>query len=79
MAKNKRRMKMKKKKEIVKYKRSKTKDKLNSVYMFHNIKHDLHLFVNAYQLNGAMEKFDLCNFSTRKDWKIFLETGQQPA
>ena len=62
-----------------KYKKSKEEDKVNSVYMFHNIKHDLHLFVNAYQLDGAMEKFDLCNFSTRKDWKIFLETGQQPA
>ena len=72
-------MKKKKKKEIVKYKRSKTKDKFNSVYMFHHIKHDLHLFINAHYLDGAMEKFDQCNFQDRKNWKIFLECGQQPA
>jgi hypothetical protein len=72
-------MKKKKKKEIVKYKRSKTKDKCNSVYMFHHIKHDLHLFINAHYLDGAMEKFDQCNFQDRKNWKIFLECGQQPA
>jgi len=71
--------KMKKKKEIIKYKRSKTKDKFNSVYMFHHTKHDLHLFINAHYLDEAMEKFDQCNFGNRKDWKIFLECGHQPA
>ena len=34
----------KKKKEIVKYKRSKEEDAFNSVYMFHNIKHNLYFF-----------------------------------
>jgi hypothetical protein len=34
-------------------------DKTNSVYMFHNIKHDLHLFINADGYESAMMKFDL--------------------
>ena len=56
-----------------------SEDKKNSVYMFHNIKHDLHLFINADGYESAMMKFDLCNFIDRKDWKIFLECGHQPA
>jgi hypothetical protein len=47
--------------------------------MFHNIKNNIHLFINAYDLEDAMVQFDLCNFSFRNEWKIFLETGQQPA
>ena len=54
-------------------------DKTNNVYMFHNIKHDLHLFINADGYETAMMKFDLCKFVDRKDWKIFLECGHQPA
>jgi len=53
-------------------------DNNNSVYMFHNIKNNIHLFINAYDLEDAMVQFDLCNFSFRNEWKIFLETGQQP-
>ena len=72
--------KNKKKKEIVKHEDcGHDEDKLNSVYMFHHIKHDLHLFINAHYLDGAMEKFDQCNFQDRKNWRIFLECGQQPA
>ena len=55
------------------------KDNSNCVYMFHNIKNNIHLFINAYDLESAMVQFDLCNFSFRNEWKIFLETGQQPA
>jgi hypothetical protein len=54
-------------------------ERTNSVYMFHNIKNNIHLFINACDLEDAMFQFDLCNFSFRSDWKIFLETGQQPA
>ena len=54
-------------------------DKTNSVYMFHNIKHDLHLFINADGYEDAMLKFDLCHFKDRTNWKIFLECGHQPA
>jgi hypothetical protein len=54
-------------------------DNNNSVYMFHNIKNNIHLFINAYDFEDAMVQFDLCNFSFRNEWKIFLETGQQPA
>ena len=39
-------MKKKKKKEIVKYNRSKEEAAFNSVYMFHNIKHNLYFLVN---------------------------------
>ena len=62
-----------------KYKRSKEEDAFNSVYMFHNIKHNLYFFTNAHYLEGAMEQFDLCNFKDREDWKIFVECGHQPA
>ena len=55
------------------------KDNSNCVYMFHNIKNNIHLFINAYDLESAMLQFDLCDFTFRSDWKIFLETGQQPA
>ena len=54
-------------------------DNSNCVYMFHNIKNNIHLFINAYDLEDAMVQFDLCNFSFRNEWKVFLETGQQPA
>ena len=54
-------------------------DKTNNVYMFHNIKHDLHLFINADGYEDAMLKFDLCHFKDRTNWKIFLECGHQPA
>jgi len=37
------------------------------------------LFVDAHHWCGAMEKFDLCGFQHRKDWKVFLECGHQPA
>ena len=72
-------MTKKKKKEIVKYKKSKEENAFNSVYMFHNIKHNLYFFTNAHYLEGAMEQFDLCKFKDRTNWKIFVECGQQPA
>ena len=51
----------------------------NSVYMFHNVRHNLHLFINAKNAEGAYEQFDKCNFVDRSEWKIFLETASQPA
>jgi hypothetical protein len=35
----------------------------NSVYMFHNIKNNIHLFINADDFEDAIVQFDLCNFS----------------
>jgi hypothetical protein len=71
-------MKKKKKKQIdVDFEHN--EESANNVYMFHNIKNNIHLFINAYDLEDAMVQFDLCNFSFRNEWKIFLETGQQPA
>ena len=52
---------------------------ISNVYMFHNIKTKLHLFINAYDLEDAMWQFDLCDFKYRTDWKVFLETGHQPS
>ena len=56
-------------------------DTLNNgnVYMFANIKYDLQLYVNANGADQAMEKFDLCCFNHREDWKIFMELGCQPS
>lgn len=49
-----------------------------SVYMFHNLKFNLHLFINAIDFDEAMNQFDMCQFKNRKYWKVFLQTGQQP-
>ena len=54
-------------------------DTINNVYMFHNLKFNLHLFINAMDLNDAMNQFDMCQFENRKYWKVFLETGHQPS
>jgi len=51
----------------------------NNVYMFHNVRHNLHLFINAENAEGAYGQFDKCNFVDRSEWKIFLEAGIQPA
>ena len=49
-----------------------------NVYMFHNKAFNINLFVNANGAEQAMEKFDLCNFKNRDQWKVFLQCGQQP-
>jgi|TARA_A200000159_G_scaffold116861_1_gene110377 hypothetical protein len=54
-------------------------DSINNVYMFHNLKFNLHLFINAMDLEDAMNQFDMCQFENRKYWKVFLETGHQPS
>ena len=60
-------MAKKKKKEIVRHEDcGHEEDKLNSVYMFHHTKHDLHLFINAHYLDEAMAKFDLCILKIEK-------------
>ena len=60
-------------------KKKKVKIEETSVYVFYNIITKVMLFVDAHHWNGAMEKFDLCAFEHRKDWKVFLECGHQPA
>lgn len=54
-------------------------DSESSVYLFYNTKHNLHLFINAFNFDEAMDKFDLCSFKDRPSWKIFLECGHQPS
>ena len=49
------------------------------VYMFHNVKHNINLFVDAENGDHACELFDKCDFPNRREWKIFLELGSQPA
>ena len=50
-----------------------------NVYMFHNTMFNINLFVNANGVEQAMEKFDMCCFGHRENWKIFLELSHQPA
>ena len=50
-----------------------------SVYIFHNTVHDIFMYVNCRGADDAMQQFDLCNFKERKEWKIYLEMGDQPA
>jgi len=59
------------------YKREKEKE--THVYMFTNINHDFDLYVNAENGDHACEIFDKCDFPNRKEWKIFVELGSQPA
>ena len=46
--------------------------------MFHNIKNNTMLFLNAKNGDEAADVFDSCGFARRSDWKIFLELGSQP-
>jgi len=50
-----------------------------NVYMFHNQIFNINLFINANGFDQAMEKFDLCGFEDRSNWKIFLECANQPS
>ena len=50
-----------------------------NVYLFHNTSFNINLYVNANGADQAMQKFDMCCFGHRNDWKIFLELTQQPA
>jgi hypothetical protein len=71
---------MKKNKKITTFKPEIDTDTLENgnVYMFHNTKFNINLFVNANGFDQAMDKFDLCCFGIRSDWKIFMECGKQP-
>ena len=60
-------------------KKKKVEVEKTSVYVFYNTITKVMLFVDAYHWDGAMVKFDLCAFQHRKDWKVFLECGHQPA
>tara|TARA_R100001594_G_scaffold107628_1_gene142249 strand:+ start:337 stop:534 length:198 start_codon:yes stop_codon:yes gene_type:complete len=53
--------------------------KESNVYVFFNIVTRVMLFVDAFTYDDAMNKFDLCAFEFRKDWKVFLELDRQPA
>ena len=54
------------------------RDNKGIVYMFHNIRLNTMLFVNAEDGEEAAAIFDSCGFAIRSDWKIFLELGSQP-
>ena len=60
-------------------KTKKIEEETSSVYVFYNVITKIMLFVDAFTADEAMHKFDVCNFSCRKHWKVFLELGQQPA
>ena len=68
-----------KKKEIVpKYDESRV-DVENNVYIFHNVKENLHFFTNGTELDDACNQFDKAEFHNRGQWKIFVECGHQPS
>ena len=54
------------------------RDNKGIVYMFHNIKNNTMLFLNAKNGDEAADVFDSCGFARRSDWRIFLELGSQP-
>ena len=54
-----------------------SKDNENSVYIFHNIKHNIFLFTNCENYEDAMDIFNLSGFDDREQWKIFVKCGEQ--
>ena len=50
-----------------------------NVYVFHNTKTGIDLFMNAPDADSASTMFDLCDFQKRADWKILVELTHQPA
>ena len=48
------------------------------VYVLHNTKTGIDLFLNAPDADSASTMFDLCNFKKRADWKILVELSHQP-
>ena len=55
-----------------------TEDQGN-VYVYYNLRTKVMLFVDGENLDDACNKFDLCGFPNRNEWKIFLEVAHQPA
>ena len=51
----------------------------NMVYIFHNSKFGMDLFMNAQTAADAMEKFDRCAFENRNEWRISVELPNQPS
>ena len=62
----------------MKKKSKKTEEEKSNVYVFFNLINHTMLFVNAFNYNEAMNKFDGCNFKFREHWKVFLELEFQP-
>ena len=50
----------------------------NHVYVFHNIRFDFNLYINAIGAEQAYHLFDACQFTNRSEWKIMLELSNQP-
>ena len=71
----------KRKENIIKLQPKINTDTLDNgnVYMFYNSLFNINLFVNANGMDQAMEKFDLCCFNHRENWRIFLECANQPS
>jgi hypothetical protein len=42
-------------------------DSINNVYMFHNLKFNLHLFINAMDLEDAMNQLDILSLIKDKN------------
>jgi len=59
--------------------KKKVKVEESNVYIFFNTITKVMLFVDAFTYDEAMNKFDLCAFEFRKDWKVFLELDRQLA
>ena len=51
----------------------------NMVYIFHNSRFGMDLFMNAQTAKDAMKQFDRCAFENRNEWRISVEIPQQPS
>ena len=51
----------------------------NRVYVFNNVLFNFNMYINADNADEACEKFDMCGFTHRDQWKIMVELGSQPS
>ena len=54
-------------------------EKDNRVYVFNNVLFNFNMYINAVNAEEAYEKFDMCGFTHRDQWKIMVELGSQPS
>ena len=74
----------KRKKETMTKKKKAAKDayyeeESNRVYVFNNVMFNFNMYINANNSEEAYEKFDMCGFTHRDQWKIMVELGSQPS
>ena len=64
---------------MTKKKLSTSNPRNSNLFIFHNARFGIDLFVNAVGAKDAMQKFDDCQFETKDNWKIMMELPSKPS